>query len=558
MKTKNSFILGLLLLPIQVWAADPTFTAVNGAITGSYPAGSSVKLQSSVVANIDGGSDNVDLVITNSAGKVIKENLFFGQPIATIPKSYSATYTVPSTLPYGLYTFSTWVWASNWSKTYSVSQTRVQFYAGTPSVTYSMKSASGDNQGCTINSALKQPMTVNVVDSATGLAQPNVMIDWSTTAGTLSAASSPTDASGNASVNLTCSATPQPNTITASVHGTTVAVKFVQTAHIPLYSPDLQTLNIPTNVPRLKPNGSGDPLAGTGFIPDTGESFTMVPGLSDEFNQTNLDTTKWYTRYIYNDGTLNYFNDECERYNESNTHIMENGSLKLTARLKPGTTCHAPSSTGITYSLYDSGMIRSKTTFKYGYFEARVKLPAGKGVWPAFWINPEVSWPPEIDIFEYVRNDVTEFPNMIHAGVVSRVSPSPQGIANIYNDPNTNTQWGFWKAPSSFLSNYVPADYHVISCFWNQDDIITMYVDGIPVHSFHYKWVHNDGTDGGYAHLLLNLAMGGSWAAYNFTSAISTDQQQFEIDYVRVFQKTNAGVLSKTTIGHDLCPATGC
>jgi|GEM_PF-3619658 len=556
MKKNNLILVLLFLLPTQVWAVDPIFTAVNGSIAGTFPAGSAVKLRTVLTANIDGGSVNVDLVITDSAGKLVKENLIFGQPVSTTARSFSATYSVPSTLPYGLYKFSTWVWAGNWSKTYHVDQTSVQFYAGTPSVIYSMKSSSGDNQGCTINAALKQPMVVNIVDQTTGKALSNVTIDWSTTGGTLSAASSASDASGNASINLTCGSAPQSNTIIAKIHGTTTSVSFVQTSHIPLYAPDLQAL--PSTVPRLKPNGAGDPLAGTGFIPDTGESFTMVSSLSDEFNEANLDTTKWYTRYIYNDGTLNYFNDECERYNESNTHIMENGSLKLTARIKPGTTCHAPSSTGITYSLYDSGMIRSKTTFKYGYFEARVKLPAGKGVWPAFWINPEVSWPPEIDIFEYVRNDVTEFPNMIHAGVVSRVSPSPQGIANVYNDPNTNTQWGFWKAPSTFLSNYMPADYHVISCFWNQDDIITMYVDGIPVHSFHYKWVHNDGTDGGYAHLLLNLAMGGSWAAYNFTSAISTDQQQFEIDYVRVFQKTNAGVLNKTTIGHDLCPATGC
>ena len=52
---------------------------------------------------------------------------------------------------------------------------------------------------------------------------------------------------------------------------------------------------------------------------------------------------------------------------------------------------------------YTSGMVASKapSTFQYGYAEARVKAPAGQGLWPAFWTLPQDgSWPPEIDIME--------------------------------------------------------------------------------------------------------------------------------------------------------------
>jgi beta-glucanase (GH16 family) len=321
------------------------------------------------------------------------------------------------------------------------------------------------------------------------------------------------------------------------------------------YNPDLTKLNIPSNVPLLKPNGTGDPLAGTGFIPNTGESFTLVSSLSDEFNEANLDTTKWWTRYIYNSGSLNYFNDECERYGESNNHVMGGGMLQLTAYPVAGTTCHAAAN-GLTFPLYKSGMIRSKTTFKYGYFEARVKMPQGKGVWPAFWINPENGWPPEIDIFEYVRSSV-QTPNQLHAGVVASPTwPGPQGLKEIYSDPNEKDY--YFNAPSPLSPSYFTDSFHVISCFWNQDNIVTMYVDGIPVQSWNYRWVNNSGVDPGYAHLLLNLAMGGSWPTANWTSGIDTTTQQLEIDYVRVYQKTGQEQLGTDNIGKNLCPATGC
>ena len=61
-------------------------------------------------------------------------------------------------------------------------------------------------------------------------------------------------------------------------------------------------------------------------------------------------------------------------------------------------------------------MICSKTTFKQGYFETRVKMPrrAGCGSRPAFWYLPETpGWPPEVDIFEFVNNGVDDKINML-------------------------------------------------------------------------------------------------------------------------------------------------
>src|SRR5262249_26015016 len=69
---------------------------------------------------------------------------------------------------------------------------------------------------------------------------------------------------------------------------------------------------------------------------------------------------------------------------------------------------------------YASGLITTRRSFSqtYGYFEARVKLPAGKGLWPAFWLLPaDGSWPPEIDGFEQLGRE----PQSVYVGFHSRV-----------------------------------------------------------------------------------------------------------------------------------------
>src|SRR5262249_28809155 len=158
------------------------------------------------------------------------------------------------------------------------------------------------------------------------------------------------------------------------------------------------------------------------------------------------------------------------RYRENNNHVMSGTSLKLMSR-KVG-------------SGYESGMIRSKVIVKYGYFEARVKMPAGLGSWPAFWLNPEdASWPPEIDIFEFVNNGVEDKTNMLHTGVIVTKG---QSAPFLEKDTAFNDQWTFWTAPYAF-----PDDFHVISALWDEGSVTT-YVDGKMIVKRGYSWVHED------------------------------------------------------------------
>src|SRR5688572_550677 len=80
--------------------------------------------------------------------------------------------------------------------------------------------------------------------------------------------------------------------------------------------------------------------------PRSADADGWVVVFEDEFGQPSLDTSKWYTRYIYNSGTMDHFNNELQRYRDSNNHVLQAGVLNLIAR--------GPTST----RLYTSGMIR--------------------------------------------------------------------------------------------------------------------------------------------------------------------------------------------------------
>ena len=94
-------------------------------------------------------------------------------------------------------------------------------------------------------------------------------------------------------------------------------------------------------------------------------------------------------------------------------------------------------------------------------------------------------------------------------------------------------------------------DYHVFGCLWDTDDTVAIFVDGVMIKKWKYKWVYGDGTDAAYAHVLLNLSVGGQWAG---RYGIDNDAfpQSFSVDYVRVYQKAGEKKTGVSTTGHDL------
>jgi beta-glucanase (GH16 family) len=284
------------------------------------------------------------------------------------------------------------------------------------------------------------------------------------------------------------------------------------------------------------------PVANSQWVP---AGYDLV--VDDEFDGTELSTSNWWTRYPYNGGMQDTLNDEQELYRESNNHVMTGSTLKLTAYKNNPDSSHA----------YSSGMIRAKTLVRYGYFEARVKMPHGIGAWPAFWLASEpgngdpnaLGWPPEIDIFEFVNNGTDDRSNMLHTGVITH--NGTQDGAFLYTNPDFNTQWNYWTAPFDFTD-----DFHVFGALWDTNDQVTVYVDGTPLVTHSYRWLHDDGSDGEFADVRLNYAIGGAWAGrYGIDDSVFP--AAVEVDYVRVYQKTGEHHLAQATIGVDLCPPGG-
>lgn len=217
---------------------------------------------------------------------------------------------------------------------------------------------------------------------------------------------------------------------------------------------------------------------------------------SDEFNQGPLDTTKWNTTYPYGRRTTPT-NGEWEWYVDD-AFEFQNGILRIRADKK----------TVDNYN-YTSGIIASwgKFSQRYGYFEARIRIPKGRGLWPAFWLLPaSTAWPPEIDIMENLGHKTEKIFMTNHY-----VSPSGQHL----------------MASSYYIGPDFSADFHTFAIDW-QPGVIIWYIDGVE----RFRSVSGVPTIPMY--VIANLAVGGSWPGY--PDDTTPFPSYLDVDYIRVYQ----------------------
>lgn len=240
----------------------------------------------------------------------------------------------------------------------------------------------------------------------------------------------------------------------------------------------------------------------------------------DEFDDKSKDmpnTDYWY----YETAEPGWVNNELQTYipgkkGDIQTAEISHGTLKIRA-IKDGDRIYSAR-----LNTRGEGGKAGKG-WKYGYFEASLKLPVGKGTWPAFWMMPVASsnWPDcgEIDIMEEVGCVPNEVSSSIHCKAY-------------YHAINTQ------KTAKKTLEGAQEA-FHTYALEWDETEIKT-YVDGVLL--FRYKpedhGKRNEQTwpfDKEFE-LKLNLAWGGDWGGMMGVDE-SCLPATYEIDYVRVFQK---------------------
>ncbi|MDE6624807.1 MAG: family 16 glycosylhydrolase, partial [Lachnospiraceae bacterium] len=247
----------------------------------------------------------------------------------------------------------------------------------------------------------------------------------------------------------------------------------------------------------------------------------------DEFEGTELNRDDWNVE-LHDPG---WVNAELQKYVDSTDNIyVKDGSLVI----KPIKTGEGEDAT------YTSGRVNTqgKHDFTYGLFEARVKVPTGKGYLPAFWMMPTNEnlygqWPKcgEIDIMEVMGQENDKVYGTIH-----------------YGAPHAESQ-GTKKLTEDNFSD----EYHVFSCEWEPGSI-KWYVDGVLYHKENdwFSAAEGQGTVSYPApfdqpfYMILNLAVGGSWVGYPDETTDFADQA-FVIDYVKAYQKTEGYDDSKVT-----------
>lgn len=261
---------------------------------------------------------------------------------------------------------------------------------------------------------------------------------------------------------------------------------------------------------------------------------------SDEFSATSSVAPSADTwNLVSGDGCpdlCGWGNGELEYYKEAANRTDGKGHLVIsTKQLTPSTS----------YSCYpdtcqwSSGKIdtQGKVSYQYGLIEARMKLPAGGGTWPAFWMLgtsiTTVPWPlsGEIDIMEAAGNE-------------------PYKVSGTAHSANGRGEH-IWNGSYTYTSNLTASEYHTFGVAW-QPDRIDWLLDGKRYYTLQKKdirsgvWPFNDPF-----YIIVNTAMGGG-----FGGLVSWDlkSDKTSVDWIRVYQNGQYGCVTTETNSIGNCP----
>jgi beta-glucanase (GH16 family) len=268
----------------------------------------------------------------------------------------------------------------------------------------------------------------------------------------------------------------------------------------------------------LTPTCSGTALAQTSDLKHPVKHEALV--WSDEFNgaaESQPNPTNW----TYDVGNNGWGNQELETYcawasnappcsaAKPNAYVAGDGYLHIAAR-------------ALSNGVFTSTRLKTQglKSFQYGRIEARIKIPEGQGIWPAFWMLGDnittVDWPAcgEIDIMENIGKEPSINPASLHmsGGDLTRTYSLANGEKlasgfHIYGMIWTPGKIQFYlDTPTNIYASFTPAD--------------------LPKTA---RWPF----DGGKFFFILNIAVGGNWPGS--PDATTSFPQEMLVDYVRVY-----------------------
>ncbi|GIP23112.1 RICIN domain-containing protein [Paenibacillus sp. J22TS3] len=226
---------------------------------------------------------------------------------------------------------------------------------------------------------------------------------------------------------------------------------------------------------------------------------------SDEFDSSTLNRSNWTPEIGTGNG--GWGNNELQYYTDRSQNLqVTGGNLVITARKE--------AYGGMNYT---SARIKTQNlkTFTYGKIEARIKLPSGQGLWPAFWMLGS-------------NFDTVGWPYCGETDIMERVNNNPFVNGTVHWDAGGQADYGKESGNLDF------SQYHVYSVEWDSK-YIRWFVDGQQFNEFYIE--NGTGNTEEFQRpffLLLNLAVGGNWPGSPNNS--TPFPSQMLVDYVRVYQ----------------------
>lgn len=228
----------------------------------------------------------------------------------------------------------------------------------------------------------------------------------------------------------------------------------------------------------------------------------------DEFDGPALDHARWHEET----GDPRNGNGEQQFYTARPENLrIEDGKLVIEARREPmGGMAHTSARINT----------RGRVERTHGRYEARIRIPRGQGIWPAFWLLGaacgKVPWPRcgEIDIMENIGKE----PGLVHGTLHGPGYSGDKGIGR----------------PQALAEGAYADDFHVYALEWEPSEI-RWYRDGILYHTARPDLVKGDWVFEHPFFVILNLAVGGGWPGN--PDAATRYPQQMLVDYVRVYRR---------------------